>query len=55
MTIAAVDGVEALVLTTALHRRSIDPVGGCGFIAADLGSASAVALRVGEQARAAVR
>ena len=55
MTIAAVDGAEAVVLAWALRSRSIDPFGGFAFVAADLGSASAVALRVGELACPAAR
>lgn len=46
MTIAAVDGAEAAVLARALRSHGIDPAGGSAFLAADLGSASAVALRV---------
>lgn len=45
MTIAAVDGAEA-ALIAALRRRAIDPAGGSAFAAADLGSASAVILRL---------
>jgi hypothetical protein len=46
MTIAAVDGAEAAVLAAALRQRAVDPAGGWAFTAADLGSASAVVLRV---------
>ncbi len=46
MTIAAVDGAEAAVLLAALRKRAVDPAGGWAFTAADLGSASMVAMRV---------
>lgn len=45
MTIAAVDGAEAAVLTAGLKRGAVDPAGGWAFVAADVGSASAVPLR----------
>jgi hypothetical protein len=50
MTIATVDGVEGLVLMAALIRRDVDPAGGCGYAAADFGSATAVVLRAAQVA-----
>lgn len=46
MTIAAVDGAEAVVLAAGLQRRVVDSAGGWAFIAADIGSGSALALRI---------
>jgi hypothetical protein len=51
MTISAIDGAEAAVLGLALRNHRIDVTGGLAFVAADLGSASAVVLRVAELAR----
>lgn len=45
MVISTVDGLEGLLLLAALARRAVDPAGGSGYAAADLGSASAVVLR----------
>jgi hypothetical protein len=42
MTIAAVDGAEAAVLAVGLKRGALDAAGGWAFVAADVGSASAV-------------
>jgi len=55
MTISAVDGAEAAVLARALRSHSIDPAGGLAFVAADLGSASAIALRLARVAGPATR
>jgi hypothetical protein len=46
MTVSAIDGVEALVLFTALRRNAIDSAGGWAFVAADTGSAAALITRI---------
>ena len=46
MTVSAIDGAEALVLLTALGRNAVDQAGGWAFVAADTGSAAALATRI---------
>jgi hypothetical protein len=46
MRVSAIDGAEALVLLTALRRKIVDQPGGWAFVAADVGSAAALATRV---------
>jgi hypothetical protein len=53
--IASVDGAEAVVLVAALRTGAIEGAGGWAFVAADLGSASAVLLRATRACRARAR
>jgi hypothetical protein len=55
MTVAAIDGAEALVLLIALRGKPVDRPGGWAFVAADAGSAAALITRIGHLRRLTTR